>query len=108
MTTRVSAGRVLHLHSPLPVAVIFLCRAVAVMLPTKPQSDTHGQEERRLIEVLKDGRVQDLEPERLEKAIRRLGEIKSVAAIDGLVQLLTFRSPTQRDTSDHDTTPLER
>src|SRR5262249_20187630 len=34
--------------------------------------------------------------------------IKSVAAIDGLVQLLTFRSPTQRDTSDHDTTPLER
>ena len=109
MTTRVYGGGVLWWRpTPLPGALIILLLAVTVVSATRGQSETGGQEERRLIDALKDGQVQDLEPERLEKAIRRLGEIKSVAAIDSLVQLLTFRSPTQKDTSDHMTTPLGR
>jgi hypothetical protein len=92
---------------PSLIAVLLLL-AMPTVCKTNGQSDASDREEESLIAVLKDGRIQDEERERLEKAINRLGELRSTAAINNLVDLLTFRSTTQKDTFDHDTSPLGR
>jgi hypothetical protein len=50
-----------------------------------------NQEGVQLLNILRDREIRIREPERFVKAIERLGEIKSVASIQDLVQLLTFR-----------------
>jgi hypothetical protein len=45
----------------------------------------------RLISDLRDTRVRQDDPERLIKAIERLGDLKATAAIDDLIQLIGFR-----------------
>lgn len=49
-----------------------------------------NQDSAQLITVLRDEQLRKREPELVAKAIERLGDIKSVEAIDDLVHLLTF------------------
>lgn len=46
-----------------------------------------------LIEVIQNDSIRDQNPERVVKAIRRLGELRAVEAVEPLVRLLTFRKP---------------
>lgn len=57
--------------------------------PSKRQSV--DQEVEQLLTVLRDEQLRESEPERVVQAILQLGRMKCIAAIDDLVQLLTFR-----------------
>jgi len=45
----------------------------------------------RLTAIVRDGRLQASDPDRVVQAIERLGEMKAVEAVDDLVRLLSFR-----------------
>jgi hypothetical protein len=81
----------------------------------KLQSNGENQEQAELLTILRDEHLREHQPERVAKAIERLGEMKSVGAVDQLVQLLTFRRtfPWENNNldviqEDHPVTPLGR
>lgn len=53
----------------------------------------------KLTAIVRDARLQETDPDRLVQAIRRLGEMKAVEAVDDLARLLTFRNwyPWEKD-----------
>ena len=55
------------------------------------QSNNENQEQRELLTIVRDKQLLERDPERVAKAIERLGEIRSIAAINDLVDLLTFK-----------------
>lgn len=74
--------------------------------PQNPIQQSSNQEVSELLGVLRDEKLRQREPDRVVEAIRKLGEIKSVAAIDDLVGLLTFKRTFQWE-SKSDTTIIE-
>jgi len=53
--------------------------------------ESHQEELERLLATLRDTKLQEIDPDRVTRAIERLGELRDPAAVDDLVQLLTFR-----------------
>jgi hypothetical protein len=81
----------------------------------KQQSAAEGQESMQSLTILRDEQLRVREPERVIKAIEQLGQMKSIAAIDDLVQLLTFKQSFPWENrnlgmveEDHPITPLSR
>jgi PBS lyase HEAT-like repeat len=61
--------------------------------------DSHQEELERLLATVRDTRLQETDQVRVTRAIERLGELRDPAAVDDLVQLLTFRRvwPWEKD-----------
>lgn len=83
----------------------------AEVLPSKDENDDVDE----LITILSDEQLRGTEPERVTRAIIRLGEIRSVDAINDLAKLLTFEQTSKSERNavtgfgeDHPTTPLSR
>lgn len=71
-----------------------LCEAASVPNPQSldtSQTQSPTSEGEQLLMILRDEQLQKSDPDRVTKAIRRLGDIREVAAIDDLIKLLTFK-----------------
>lgn len=96
----------------LPVVILFSLALQACALKAMPESasqprdkepqqsasvvnaearSANNQDVERLLAIIRDERLRGSDPERVTKAIERLGEIRAIAAIDDLAQLLSFR-----------------
>ncbi len=71
-------------------------------------------EERRLLAIIRDKEAQESDRERCVQAIERLGEIRSITAVDDLINLITFKSTLRSEENpspividrEHPVTPL--
>lgn len=79
------------------LALALLISVGQILAQHKQQSTSEDQESMQLLTILRDKQIQEREPERVAKVIERLGEIKSVEAIDDLVQHLTFSRNIQQE-----------
>lgn len=64
--------------------------------------------EKRLLETIRNEQLKQSDPDSFRRAIRRLGEIRSVAAIDDLIKLLSFRAhyPSDDDIDHTESHPI--
>lgn len=69
---------------------IFITSVFGSKSVVAPQDNNEG-EVSTLISVLRDSRLRQDDPERVIKAIERLGDLKAAAAVDDLIQLIAFR-----------------
>lgn len=110
---------VLTIQARIPITAMIALALLISMGQTlaqyKQQSTGEGQESMQLLTILRDEQIREREPERVIKAIEHLGQMKSIAAIDDLVQLLTFKQsfPWKNRNldiveEDHPITPLSR
>ncbi len=72
----------------------------------KPPSEEQGQSRKekevaRLLELVRDPNLRENNPDRVASAIKRLRELKAVAAIDDMAGLLTFRMYQPWDKDPH-------
>lgn len=74
------------------IAVVYVITPVSLVAKGKSvtQMQSNDQEAADLLIVIQDRRMQQQEPDRFIKAIERLGEMQSEAAIPFLIKLLTF------------------
>lgn len=86
----------------------------AVVFKESQMPEQSGSAEKHLLDFVRDKESQDKDREGVAQAIERLGEMRSYAAIDDLVKLITFRrtlrsnegtQPTVID-KEHPVTPL--
>src|SRR5215211_5989992 len=79
------------------LALVLWISVGQILAQHKQQSTGEGQESMQLLTILRDKQIREREPERVAKVIERLGEMKSVEAIDDLVQHLTFSRNIQQE-----------
>lgn len=65
--------------------IILLLSSAAQIISAQSESEID-----ELINILRDDEIRESDPERVVKAIIRLGELKAATAIDDLIQLITF------------------
>lgn len=64
-----------------------------MQMSSDSQSESRKAEIQRLRQIIRDEQIQQQDPEQVDKAMRRLGELKAVEAIDDLIALLAFKYP---------------
>jgi hypothetical protein len=75
-------------------AVTLVCIAVCVGQAgshDKPQSIGEVLESAQVITILRNEQLRESEPDRVTKAIEKLGDMRSIVAIADLVKVLTFK-----------------
>lgn len=82
------------------VLALVLVPASRVMSDGRLQAAEANHDEKNLIAILRDDQAGQRDPVRVEKTIRQLGEMRSVAATEDLVRLLTFRSVLEMENPD--------
>jgi hypothetical protein len=90
-----------------PYCSICISVLALVLVPSSPgmsdgrwQAGEANDDEKSLIAILRDDQARQRDPVRVEKAIRRLGEMRSVAATEDLIGLLTFGSVLEMENPD--------
>ena len=74
--------------------LVILLVGVGAQSVEKPdrQSSVHKEEIRELLELIRDKELRKVDPDRVIKAIQRLGKMRATEAIDDLIRLLKFRN----------------
>lgn len=67
-------------------------------VPSDSRSESRKAEIQRLRQLIRDKEIQEQDPEQVDRAMRRLGELKAVEAIDDLIALLAFKHPKEMET----------
>jgi len=105
-----------HYSSGLALLIIALLAlsGKAVVSKERTMPDHREDDEKQLLAIVRDKEMQDKDRRAVVQAVVRLGEIRSIAAIDDLINLITFRgileskqapSPIVID-MEHPVTPL--
>ena len=89
----------------------FVGKAISVGSVVPERKD---DEEKRLLAIIRDKEAQESARERCVQAIERLGEIRSVTAVDDLIELITFKRTLRSEENpspividrEHPVTPL--
>jgi len=82
-------GRV-WLYVVAAMTIVSLGSVVEIMARDGSGSSRYQDEEQRSIAFLRDRQAQSSDPIGFVRVIERLGEMRSVAAIDDLINLITF------------------
>jgi hypothetical protein len=84
--------------------MLALCPGLpSVLLQARPiQEQKESAQVEHLLSELRDPQLRSNEPEKVFQAISQLGKMKSVAAIDDLVNLLSFERPSTVEQPDKD------
>lgn len=85
--------------SPVTLLVIALLAlpAKATISKERLMPDQSKDEEERFIAFLRDKQAQASDPDEFVRVIERLGGMRSVAAVDDLINLITFKRPLPAD-----------
>ena len=73
----------------------FVCVAAFAQMTGEAESESREAEIERLRQVIRDKEIQEQDPEQVVRAMRRLGELRAVDAIDDLIALLAFKYPKE-------------
>jgi len=89
-------GRV-WLYVVAAMTIVSLGSVVEIMARDGSGSSRYQDEEQRSIAFLRDRQAQSSDPIGFVRVIERLGEMRSVAAIDDLINLITFKRTLQEE-----------
>lgn len=64
---------------------------------TIPKSSQSSKEVKQLIDILRNQRLQQVSPDKVVDAIKKVGRLKAVEAIDDLVKLITFNPVAEEE-----------
>ena len=70
--------------------VVFLMFVETGWAKTIPKSSQNSKEVQQLLVILRNQRLQQDSPDKVVDAIKKVGQLKAVEAIDDLVKLITF------------------
>jgi HEAT repeat protein len=82
------------------IVVAILISVAHALSQDRDNGQSFGKDRKimHLLRILRDEQLRQVEPERVIEAIEQIGDLKSIAAIDDLAQLLTFGRNVEPET----------
>jgi hypothetical protein len=99
MTNMVSTTDRVWLYAIAALTVVLLGLAGETVARNNRLPGAHQDGERHFLSILRDRQAQENQPDAVVTAIERLGGMRSVAAIDDLINLITFKRTLPEQTT---------